>query len=276
MSQGSEERRQLLRQVVSNSSWKHGQLAVQLHEPFDLILKEAGKARAADADDAAKSVVRPKFENWRRERDSNPRWLAPRLFSRQLPSTGLGHPSAAPTSLTSALAAAVTGVALLAGCAGGPVRTAEATPLPAPSHRVGQFYNGPGDAPLIAQDLTFGGPLNVHVTRAQAVCPRQPANASVSLVLEMAVIGPETVYLLVVQVYDLHGPGTVPVGRQATVVLIPQVADAGPLATGRPAGSVTVNGDQLSGSIEVTGVPVWPSGRPETITGRWQCVTNTG
>src|ERR1700730_12476742 len=32
--------------------------------------------------------------DWRRERDSNPRWLSPRLFSRQLPSTGLGHPSA--------------------------------------------------------------------------------------------------------------------------------------------------------------------------------------
>jgi hypothetical protein len=33
------------------SSWKHGRLAVELHKPFDLILKEATKAREADVED---------------------------------------------------------------------------------------------------------------------------------------------------------------------------------------------------------------------------------
>ncbi len=73
MSQGSDERRLLLQQVVSNSSWKDGRLAVELHEPFDLILQGAAKARKADAADARQKVVRPEFENWRRGRDSNPR-----------------------------------------------------------------------------------------------------------------------------------------------------------------------------------------------------------
>jgi hypothetical protein len=51
MSQGSEERRKLLQLLVSNSSWKHGRLAVELHAPFDSILSQAAKARAADAAD---------------------------------------------------------------------------------------------------------------------------------------------------------------------------------------------------------------------------------
>ena len=71
--QGSEERRRLLQLVVSNSTWKHGRLAVQLHPPLDLILVEAGKARKADAADAAKGAAKADFENWREGRDSNPR-----------------------------------------------------------------------------------------------------------------------------------------------------------------------------------------------------------
>jgi len=51
--------------VVSNSSWKDGRLAVELHKPFDLILIEAGKAREADAADAAAGIVKRPFENWR-------------------------------------------------------------------------------------------------------------------------------------------------------------------------------------------------------------------
>jgi len=43
--------------VVSNSTWKHGRLAVQLHAPLDLIL--------VDAADAATGVVSADFANWR-------------------------------------------------------------------------------------------------------------------------------------------------------------------------------------------------------------------
>ena len=45
LSKGSDERSRLLKEVVLNSSWKEGRLAVQLHQPFDLILKEVTKAR---------------------------------------------------------------------------------------------------------------------------------------------------------------------------------------------------------------------------------------
>jgi hypothetical protein len=76
LSQGSEERRTLLQLVVSNSTWKHGRLALELHQPFELILKEATKAREADAQDLAKGIKRPAFENWRRGRDLNSRWAS--------------------------------------------------------------------------------------------------------------------------------------------------------------------------------------------------------
>ena len=76
MSQGSEERRKLLQLLVSNSSWKHGRLAVELHAPFDSILSEAAKARAADAADLVAGVKKRPFENWRRGRDLNARWAS--------------------------------------------------------------------------------------------------------------------------------------------------------------------------------------------------------
>lgn len=40
MSQGRDEKRKLLQLLVSNSSSKHGRLAVELHAPFDSILSE--------------------------------------------------------------------------------------------------------------------------------------------------------------------------------------------------------------------------------------------
>ncbi len=73
MSQGSDGRRQLLQLVVSNSSWKHGQLAVEPHAPFDLILTEAAMAREADAADLAAGTERCRFENWPGSGDSNSR-----------------------------------------------------------------------------------------------------------------------------------------------------------------------------------------------------------
>ena len=76
MSQGSDERHKLLQLLVSNSSWKHGRLAVELHAPFDSILNESAKARAADAADLAAGVKKRPFENWRRGRDSNSRWAS--------------------------------------------------------------------------------------------------------------------------------------------------------------------------------------------------------
>jgi site-specific DNA recombinase len=76
VSQGSDGKRALLQLVVSNSSWKEGRLAVELNQPFDSILKEAQKARQADAEDMARRVKTPNFDNWRRGRDSNSRWAS--------------------------------------------------------------------------------------------------------------------------------------------------------------------------------------------------------
>ncbi len=81
--QGSEEKRRLLQLLVSNSCWKEGKLAVQLHAPFDLILSEAAKARADDAADLAGGVRKRPFENWSGGWDLNPRPRAPK--ARALP-----------------------------------------------------------------------------------------------------------------------------------------------------------------------------------------------
>ena len=61
LSQGSEERRKLLQLVVSNSTWKHGRLALELHAPFDLILKEVSKAREADCSGPGKRDQKARF-----------------------------------------------------------------------------------------------------------------------------------------------------------------------------------------------------------------------
>jgi site-specific DNA recombinase len=76
VSQGSEERRKLLQLVVSNSTWKHGGLALELHAPFDLIFDRGLKGREADAQDLVNGIKRPAFDNWRRGRDLNSRWAS--------------------------------------------------------------------------------------------------------------------------------------------------------------------------------------------------------
>ena len=60
--QGPDERQRLLREVVSNSSWTQGRLAVQLHQPFDLILRPT----------PPRGIRKVEPENWRRWRDLSP------------------------------------------------------------------------------------------------------------------------------------------------------------------------------------------------------------
>ncbi len=72
VSQESDGKRALLDLVVSNSIWKEGRLAVELNQPFDSILKGAENARQADAEDMARRVKTPNFDNWRRGRDLSP------------------------------------------------------------------------------------------------------------------------------------------------------------------------------------------------------------
>jgi hypothetical protein len=96
MSQGSDELRRLLQLVVSNSTWKHGQLGVQLHPPLDLILIETGKARDADAADAANGVVKADFAHWRRGRVAERERFEPSRFPLTRPALGYSSGLAMP------------------------------------------------------------------------------------------------------------------------------------------------------------------------------------
>ncbi|HXK07407.1 MAG TPA: hypothetical protein VMS37_33745, partial [Verrucomicrobiae bacterium] len=68
--QSAKERRELLQLVLEEASWKRKKLRMLLHGPFeDLRLSNSATIRVSwDFD--AKAV---NFDNWRRERDSNPR-----------------------------------------------------------------------------------------------------------------------------------------------------------------------------------------------------------
>ncbi len=89
-SQESAEKRELLRHVLSNSSWIGGQLTATFRPPFNLILDEGTKARAKPEPDLSPTGGGGNFDNWRRGRDSNPRGVAPYGISSAAPSTGLG------------------------------------------------------------------------------------------------------------------------------------------------------------------------------------------
>src|SRR5258708_6607578 len=84
-SQESREKRELLRYVLSNSTWKDGQLTPTFRQPFDLILDQAIKVRAAEDLPKTPATIDAKSEIWRRGWDSNPRSVAPPRFSRPSP-----------------------------------------------------------------------------------------------------------------------------------------------------------------------------------------------
>ncbi len=68
--QAPTEKRKLLDFVLSNCTWKAGELKAEYRQPFDLI------ASAAQADRQLTSrgnAENGDFDNWRRKRDSNPR-----------------------------------------------------------------------------------------------------------------------------------------------------------------------------------------------------------
>jgi len=70
-SQESAEKRELLRYVLSNSSWKDGQLTPTFRQPFDLILDQALKVRAAEDLPRTPAGIAAKSEIWRGRRDLN-------------------------------------------------------------------------------------------------------------------------------------------------------------------------------------------------------------
>jgi len=69
-SQPAAEKRKLLDFVLSNSRWKDGHLEADYRQPFDLIASAAFAHRQAGANSGPGNDG---FDNWRRERDSNPR-----------------------------------------------------------------------------------------------------------------------------------------------------------------------------------------------------------
>ncbi|RUR13509.1 recombinase family protein [Legionella sp. km772] len=62
------EKRRLLQFLVSNSSWAHQELQVELRQPFDLIMKLTEQTQDVDVLNIEKSAT---FENWLPGQDSN-------------------------------------------------------------------------------------------------------------------------------------------------------------------------------------------------------------
>jgi site-specific DNA recombinase len=70
LGQEAEEQRRLLHLVLKQASWKEGELRMSLRESFEEFrLSNSG----TDRDQSEFGVRTPNFDNWRRERDSNPR-----------------------------------------------------------------------------------------------------------------------------------------------------------------------------------------------------------
>jgi hypothetical protein len=70
LGQEAEEQRRLLHLVLKQASWKEGELRMSLREPFEEFrLSNSG----TDRKQSEFGVRTPNFDNWRRERDSNPR-----------------------------------------------------------------------------------------------------------------------------------------------------------------------------------------------------------
>ncbi len=63
----------LLGYLLSNSSWRDGQLTPTFRQPFDLIVDQALKVRAAEDLPRTPAGIAAKNEIWRRGWDSNPR-----------------------------------------------------------------------------------------------------------------------------------------------------------------------------------------------------------
>ena len=69
-SQPPSEKRKLLDFVLSNCRWKAGTLVADYRQPFDLLAVAAVQDQKAFV---AGVGLEGNFDNWRRERDSNPR-----------------------------------------------------------------------------------------------------------------------------------------------------------------------------------------------------------
>ena len=72
------EKRRFLNFVVSNSSWRDGELSVSLRQPFDLLADTAAQAAQVEGSEDADLAKR---EIWLGGRDSNPDNLLQRQVS---------------------------------------------------------------------------------------------------------------------------------------------------------------------------------------------------
>jgi site-specific DNA recombinase len=73
LKRGPAEKRQLLKFVVSNSTWADGRLSVSYRPPFDLIVEGISQAVKNGRTDQPIGSPHPNFDNWREGRDSNRR-----------------------------------------------------------------------------------------------------------------------------------------------------------------------------------------------------------
>ncbi|MCC7433557.1 MAG: recombinase family protein [Methanoregulaceae archaeon] len=68
----SEQKRELIKLMCSNSSWVDGRLEVELHEFFDLMLNLVKSGAQNENETAKNGLAKVKSEDWWRQGDSNP------------------------------------------------------------------------------------------------------------------------------------------------------------------------------------------------------------
>ena len=87
------EYKELSDKTGSNRLLKDKKIEFDWLPPFDIVAKDrelqTEKTKSPDRSGLTKSVDKKRITDWRRERDSNPRWFYPSLFSRQVQSTAL-------------------------------------------------------------------------------------------------------------------------------------------------------------------------------------------
>jgi hypothetical protein len=148
--------------------------------------------------------------------------------------------------------------ALLAcGCGDGETKTAERVPLPSPALAIGGSPQASADADLPSPPAP-GAPVRAHLTirgvvqdqvytvQSQGSCGRGAEGYGAQLTFPLR----GRPYVLSLQVFNYQGPGqyTIPPER---VSMHTQTTSAGPTLAAAVSGTVVVNSDERSGSIDV-------------------------
>src|SRR5207253_2570544 len=137
--------------------------------------------------------------------------------------------------------------ALLSACGAIPSRPVARTPSPARASASPSLPPPPATGSPAPANLTITGSTTtqVHGTRAQGTCGRGPAGYGAQLTFPFR--GQQ--YVLSLQLPDYRGPGPYPIPPER-VSLHTETTAADPKLAAAVTGTVTVNQDERSGSID--------------------------